>query len=64
MALAEVDKVCSYESFKNAFLGEMFGFVAVLTPLKNVAYMTKQAYYKEKREKGKQDFWRFKDVVC
>jgi hypothetical protein len=63
MALARLDKVCSYDSFKKTFIGEMPGFVSVLTPLKNIAYMTKQAYYQDKKKKGKMDLWTFKDIV-
>jgi len=57
--LAESDKVCSYESFKDTFIGEKSGFVEVLTPLGDISYITQETFEKGKKSKGgKLNFWR------
>ena len=57
--LAELDRVCSYESFKDTFIGEKSGFVEVLTPLGDVSYITLETFEKGREQKGgKLNFWR------
>jgi hypothetical protein len=58
MKLAESDKPCSYDSFKNTFLGESSDFVEVLTPLNESSLITQDAYMNQKHDKNaKQNFW-------
>ncbi len=59
MKLAESDKICSYESFKDTFLDESSEFVEVRTPLGDVSYVTQETFEKGAEQKGgKLNFWR------
>ena len=57
--LAQLDKVCSYESFKDTFIGESSEFVEVRTPLGELSYITLETCEKGTEHKGgKLNFWR------
>ena len=61
MKLAQSDKPCSYESFKDSFFDESSEFVEVRTPLGELSYITLDTFGKAQKAKaGKLNFWRVK----